>query len=685
MADIFDTLDSPTASQGDIFDQLDAPVVKPGDVEGRKALHAKQQKEEAPNQVRERLGNQDTSSLGNFLLDTPRAILSEAVQGVAKAGSGIKRALTGQVAPSTGSTLQDILQNPAVETALGGLQAVASPLAPVSNAISVGAEKANDVLSKLGLKTTADVVSGVGESVANVLAPAKLAEVGARLRPVAAAKYASGRTKAAEAVANAERDLQSLKSGADAAEESILSFTDAAKRQVPKGADIRNALAKDAPTGEAAGNRYKAHYTREFEKQKERFNQEYSDIFNEGKSVGASTEGYQEAFNQVLGEKGISRPLPSRAEKAAGGAKSALALDDEVADQVDALQRQVKSAADPASKKMAQDALDEFLGASEVPQNPTVSDLIKERQRLTAGQRVAAQAKDDNLNRQFTTLIKGLDNDIEAASPGLLDRLSSTNQAYKNEFVPYFGKKAPTRAIAEGEASTVVDSIIKPASNKKAVEIAERSFELIGRDPAQREAVRKAFLNKGIESAFEDGTFKASKFTKWWDSYANPTGNNNKVLKLALGDAYEDAEGIIKTLKTTKPKDFDTFASETVANIKKNTTAKEKEIAGKLKADIEQFMGAPVGKGAGQYLGQMAIFQAAPNLVFGNLGGAAVKIGAGGVMMMTRPAMQRLLEFKRGRSLFKAMARAAPGTVQAAALGRQASQFFTALHKQGGS
>ena len=657
-----------------------APIAKPvgakikGDLpleqrmdQARKLLSTKPafQGSEQPNVARERVG-----------------IGSELVGGIKDVGSSLMEMLTNPASLLPGSARGDVGSPDAKDKLmLGLLRTAGAPFAPLTNVASAGGEVVSDALQSMGLSTAADV-AGAGTQIAtDFLLPSGIAKAAGKIAPLAKTKFASGRSKYAAAEKEAVQKVESLASGEEAAKDSVLSWSDAAKQQAPTGNVVRERLAKNAPLGEDVGAGFKDTYQKRLTSTKEQFSKRYDDLLAGAEDVPAEAAGYKAAFEKTLGEKGISRPLPTRAEKTAQGAKSALELDEEAAQQVDALKTQIGGSRDPAAKRMAQDALDEYMAQSKISDSPTLSELVLERQRLKAGERVAFQAKDDNLLRQFRELRTGLDNDIRAVSPDTLSGLEQIGADYIKDFVPYFSKKATTRAIAEGSPERVVDDIIRPATDKKALEKVTRSFELI-EDPAQQEAVRKAFLNKGIEGAFDGTTFKPETFTKWWDKYTNPAGNDNRVLRTALGDKYKDAEEIVNTLRTVKPKEIDSFAQETVKNMSKWTTVKEKEVIANLKKAELEFLGAKPGEGAGRYIGQMAAFQGAGSLAMGNPGGAAVKLLAGGALMMARPVMQRFMEFKRGRSLLKAAFRTAPGTTKAAAQARMIKSFADQIREK---
>ena len=730
------------------FEEEPKPTVKPGDVEGRKRQVAAQVQAEGPNQVRERIGGQDTSSITGFLGDMFPTQAKEVFGGVvdtARAGVDLAKGGLFQGPPTS---IPALLEDPRTRAALGVARTIGAPFAPVANAITVGAEKANEALSALGLKKTADVVAGAGEAVANVYGVSKLGQKMNAAKAKAAVKYPSPRSQAdvrrvageaeiatatqegekqvaqsrqllkaqrEEALQEAKRaglgkaDLEAYQKNAD---EAILAFKEIKKSEIPTGLQVREKLAKNAPLGEDVGAGFHKTYDKRLAETKASFKSRYEAIEEGADEVEAAADNYKSAVEKTLGEKGISRPLPTRAEKTAQGAKGALEVDEEASEQLADNLKRVQNAERqglPEASILRENLLTQ---GSEIGENPTLGQLIRERQRLKAGERIAYQAKDDNLVRQFKQLSSGVDDDIRAASPETLIDLEQVGRDYVEQYVPYFGKRAAPRAIREGEASTVVDQIIRPARDKRAVEKVSRAMEMIGNNPEQKADLAKSFINRGIDDAFRSGTFEPAKLVKYWDTYANPTGNNNKVLRIALGGRYEDTEKIVTTLRNVKASSLDEVAENMVKTLNVSTATKAKklddiiqgavkgetgvkatgqdiaatrratkvkvtEIKKQMEADIEKLLGkAPGESGAGQFIGQLYLAEAGAHLATGNLPAAGAKAIRGTLLVMARAGFTKMMGFKRGRDFLRAAMRTTPGTVKAAAQARLIEDFM---------
>jgi len=683
----------------------------------------------------------------------------------------------GNVAPEAGvveSTLHRL------RAPLGLARTYSAGMAPVTNAVTGIAESVSDVAQKLpganlripGVSdlygqniTLADILGAGTSAVGDVVSGAAIAKgLGsikpalARLLPTKADKIARLERGTAidigKATQQGEKDVVSsralqdaqlkevrqqtaaseaeigritktvgeekavLASGQEAAEESYTSIAKAAREQVPDVKKIKATLAKDAPLGKAAGETFKESYNRGLSVTKTRFNEQYDTLLKTTDNIEVNPEHYSAQINKILGEKGVSRPLPTSAEATARKAKSMIDVDEDVADQVAALEKQIKSAADPNSKVYAESALKEFIRDSDIADQPTVAALIRERQRIRAAERSAFQAKNDNLYRQFKELREGIEADIPK---DVFASLKDVDQAYFKEYVPYFSKHSVTRSIAEGSPDSVVDAIVRPSTDKKAVEKVTRAFELM--DSGDKESVAKAFMNKTIDRAFKEGEFSPKRFSDAWDKYADVAGNKNEMLRTALGARYQDAEGIVNTLRTAKAKSLDETARQAIKSMgeftqgkaaaiekaagEKITTLKGfieeapkltnksiqdtgKEIAGfrssteaqvqalktKLVKDIEEITGKPVVNVGSGFVGSLFIVEGAITLATGNIAGGLFKVAAGGLIILSRAATAKLMNTKRGLSVFRSLTRSAPGSVQAMASARIAANIL---------
>ena len=718
MANVFDQFDEP--SSGNVFDRFDTPTVQPGDVTARKQQVEAQAAAEGPNKVREDLG-----------------FFNELGEGVGKVAKNILPALDPRNLVPEELSVAGVLNVPAVQTALGAAQVAGAPFAPLSNLASRAGEKVADL-------TGSDVAGALVQSAGEVLAPGAigkgfkavkgagvfnqpsnrtLAKQAARegeaviaaseKRATEAIEAAQGRSVAAREEARALAGEQTEKltvarSAQEAQRESLESIAEAAKRNVPSKAEFK-AIAGDE-LAEATGAKFKETYGATLQARRKEFNEAYESTLEKASGVESPAANYKATAEKVLGEKGVSRPLPTSAEKAAGRVKAALDVEDEAADQLDALTQGLKESTSPEQKKMLDSALGEFMKEGGLPAQPSVRDLILEQKRLRAGERAAYAAKNDNLGRQFRELQQSLNDDIEAAIPGITGEIAAVDARYAKEFVPYFGKQSVTRAIADQDPSRIAQAAIRPRSDPKAVEKITRTMELVD-DPALRKEISHAHLNGLIDEASRGDNFRQA-FVKGWERYTNPSGNNNKVLRSAYGEDYDSVNAVVNQIKNAKVGDLDKTVKDIVkageSRLKKlpqeadieaaltrslkqarreetaaTTLAKKtrdldiKATKQRIEKDVEKLLGGPTNRVATrlQSIGSGV-------LVSGSLRGNTHTISVGGLLIMGAKAAGKLLETTRGRSVFKAILRGTPGTTQAAANARIASSLLNAKENE---
>ena len=641
----------------------------------------------------------------------------------------------------------------------------------ITNAMSKAGEGASDLMSKMGFQTAADVTGALTSATGDVLsgfATAKAAKLASpsitKALPTVAQKKTAMKATADVDIDNAallgEREVASTNAMRDAQRKELrvqakakgdeIASVDAntarakleaqrnagaevdkarlqaevAEAGVPDPVHLREHLAKGAAKrGDEVGTDFKASYDRERSVVKKSFNDEYDEI-QKGGDVEVAASNYGLALDKTLKEKGISRPLPTKAEGVAVKAKAALTDVDEVTEEtVDGLLTQMKGTRDPAARKVIQDTIDETLTNSELGPNPTLNDLISERQRLKAAERTAFHAKDDNLGRQYQTLRSGLDEDIRSANPDTLRNLEIAGERYKNEYVPFFSKRSVTRGIAEGAIETVLDQIVKPTATRqgtvlanKAVERAERSMQLL--DAPGKEKLAATFIKRGIDGAFDaEGNFSNGSLVKWWDRYADKANTDSKVLRTVLGAKYKDMEGAVAAFRSSRPKKLADIAADiatqseralpkTLSGIEalaankkaglqdylneapklnqkaieaagketeailKSTYDKQQVIKKKLEDDLKVMAGnSEAAQGSFQGAGSIMVLN---GIYQGNL----YKIGMGGLLILSKGALGKLLHSVKGASVFRTLAQKAPGTAPAAAAARIAATIL---------
>jgi len=688
-------------------------AVRPGDVAGLEKVFAAQDlNAPSENVARERLGGNilTANNPGEAVLNSLKGILSEAAGGVKDIFSGVTGA---NITPEM-STPEKVL-TPVRDVALGITRAAASPLAPLTDIASEAGQITHKLLTNLGLETGADVGAAGVQSALDVLAPIRAAQTFGKINLTSKSLMSNrmketalkgdlassaAKSEAEVAALNAEKaavaptaaeQIGNIRGNLKSAKESVESIAQAERDAIPSAAQLRERFAKNAPLGEDVGTSFKGTYKGELASEKQRFNTLYEDALQGTKDVKVDPTAYQESINAVLGEKGVTRPLPTQAEAVANKAKGILDVGEEAADQMATFKRDIQRAADPNSKKMLEDAMHEFMAAGEIPAEPTVNDMVKELQRLKQGQRAAQLAKNDNLTRQFNTLIDGVQSTIPQS---VLDNLQGVNDLYRTEFVPFFGRKSVTRAIAEGAPQSVVDSIVRPATDKNSVEKVQRAFELV-KEPAQREAITKAFTNKGIEEAFTDGAFDPSKFTKWWERYSDRAGTNDKVLRTVFGDGYDEMKSVVRQMQGAKRQSLEDVAAQltkgfkgnadtAIAGVKSGVKAEEKAIGEKITSAtaaqklLAQQLEKQIKEVAGSSGRIASRLESIGSGVFvsGSLRMNPATTLTGAVIALSAKGVGALLETARGRSLFKAILRGTPGTSQAAATARQVQNFM---------
>lgn len=674
MANVFDQFDETAGTNP--FDQFDTPVdtgaVKPGDVAAR-ALQVQTEPQ-------------------NFVAPTRApTITGEFGGGVAEAAKGV-RDYFGEQDPVKQRKAQ-------LEAVLGANRAVAAPFAPIDKfAAKTGAGLQDWLLSKGTPETLAAVLATIGDMGVNLGATAGVGAIPklvGKFAPGAVAKaqnfLKSGRTVAGEIEGQAAKDLSAIETAnkqvgenVAARNESVQSIADAAARDVPTSAAIK------AKAGTGLGEDVGAAFQKTYDAKQTASANLFHDLY-EGKNgvltkAGAQpgkTDSYYGALEKITGEKGVSQPNPTSAERAAGKAKSILNTEDERMDTIRALEDQLKSG-NPDEVRMAASALQETLGKgplkSELPANPTVRDLVGEQKRLRFAQRAAELSGNDNLARQYKVLQQSLNADIEKSAPGTLAKLQNVDARYAKEHAPYFTPHAAPRQIANQSPERIATEIIRPNSDKKAVDKIEKSFSLL--DPKQQESVAQAHLRSGIDEASKTADF-GKGLVRWWDSHTNVSGNNNKVLRTAYGSQYDDINSTINQFRTAKSRDLSDVVEhvfkqgEREVKLSADTMKLQKEALQKrAQEQIDSALGKEAGHKphdyrAGMWMGPLLITEGVIHAaVTGNVahGGAQVISGIG--LMISRRAVESLMMAREGRSALKAIARAAPGTQQAFAASR---------------
>ena len=676
------------ASQGEVLSQIEAyksgpasapeGYVKPGDVEAAKqklgvsgSVATGFTNELPENQVRERLG-----------------IISEAAGGLGDVAKNVANIAAREA-------YQGVLDNPIVGAGMGALRTASAPMAPAANVAARLGEDISGGLQKLGLTTAADVAGGLGMAAADVLAP------------MGAAKWAKGMVASVKGTPAGERILKSSRMRAKDAEQELVQaekagadklrsieqetaqgkryveeIADEQKAAIPTAQELRDKFAKDAPLGKEAGASWQGGYANRLSAEKGRFNQGYADKLTRGADIEAVPEAYVEAGGAIRGAMGVTgKPSAGAAEGVARRLQRVLDIDAFENDQYQNLRNQLREAA-PGDRARVQGVIDEFIRDNDLPQMPTVRDLILERQRLKAGQRAASG---DYAKHQFGKLIGGLNEDIARANAPLAQDLFSLDNAYRTEFIPYFGKGSITRAISEGDAASVVDRIFQPTltggrvgMKSRAEEAMTKARELIT-DPKQWEGVKKAFTNKLIENSMEGGVLNQKKLVKEWGRYLDPAGSSNAVLRKGLGERdFQSMQSVINQLQRTTPESIDAYAKRLTKGLEQQGKMSAQTVEAATKATKDKLV-AKIARETGASTDMVAKrLQSIGSGVFvsGLMRGSSATMLQGGGLVMGSQAIGALLGTIKGRNVFKAMLRSAPGTSQRAAQARIIQQLI---------
>ena len=668
-----------------------APTIKPGDVAARQKQMDALAATEKPNVVRERLAP-------GGILGAPIGIANEFFSGVGDTARNLGNLLSPDA-------YKGVVDNPIAGTALGVARAVSSPTAPVSDLAASLGEDLSQSAQKAGFTTLADLLGATSMAVADVAAPLagarylKKVEQGIKATPrLENALLKSRRTQANEAktaLSQAETKsaakLSEVQADLATNKEGIGQLRETAEEMLPTKADLQKQFADKAPLGKDAGGSWKQSFSNKWNESKEKFNRLYGEITDEGAAIEAMPESYMAAGGRVEKAMGVTGvPKAGAAEGVAAKLRKTMDLDRFEDDTYKALKEQLDGVG-PADKARVQGVIDEFKAGNEMPEIPTVRDLVIERQRLKAGQRAT---RGDYAKKQFEGLIKGLEDDIANANEGIAQKLFSTDARYATEHAPYFTQGTVTRAIGTGKAEAVVDSIYRPTisasgktgSNTKALEAITRAREVIT-DPQEWQKINKAFINKGIEFASDGDALDPKKMVQWWKSYKDVAGTNNEVLRKGLGEqSFREIDSVFTQLDRAPKKTLDGLAKDLVHSFEgraKEATAIEtahiKATRAALEKQIGDLMGTKVGKITDKLQSIGAGVFTSGTIGDGPTSARAVK---GGVIVMTAKAVGTLLETTRGRSLLKAVMRGTPNMAQRAATARQIERLANATQQE---
>lgn len=578
-----------------------------------------------------------------------------------------------------------LLQTPAAKLGLGAIRAAAFPYAPIDRtAAKVGAGTQDWLLSQgvnptlaAALATAADMTVGIGGTAGVGAIPALLKRVAPGLTSKIGSMLATRGEKVAaqEAAANAatksaDEALAAQQANVAARNESVQSIADAAKTTVPGRTDVQNIAGNQL--GNAAGQDVINTYQAGLDASKKKFEQLYEGKLGQAGAKEAAPTNYEGAMQNILDRMGVTKPQPTSAERVAAKGKSMLQAESDLADTTAALEDQLKNGT-PDQQIMARNALQE-LPQSQLPNNPTVRDLLFEQKRLRYQERRAYAAGNDNLGRQYKELQGAIGNDIEREAPGIASDIKSIDTQYATEHVPYYSAKAFPRAIANQSPENIATSVIRPNSDANALEKVTRTYDLLS--PDQQRSVAMAHLNTGIDKASQAGDF-GQGLVKWWDSYRNPSGNANAVLRKAYGKDYQQVDALVNQFRTAKSRDLSGVAQDVFNQGKTElqkagvaADAQKKVIADNLKEQVTNIVGEKMDPKRIKNYGMFLMVEGGVSSAIGSPTGVLRGV-AGGAMVMFPNTMAKLVNLPGGLQLVRRGLRALPGSTEAASTARQ--------------
>ena len=582
------------------------------------------------------------------------------------------------------------------EVLLGAVRSAASPLAPATNLATQAGERVSDITSRIpGFGAT---IPGLGYSLADVLAGGTAA-IGDFVLPAGAIKGAQSALRGLKAARPLRSEqVAAVKQSLPKREAAITEAAETETQQVQRLQQAQTEQIRAAQTqatqevpGEITAaaraqekgvlNLKKAQVTQvedaiktakgisdetfstfvsrtvpaRIKATKDSVDAAYNPILEKGRGIKQSPVNFQAAVDDVLGEQGAFKTLPTKAETTAGWIKSVLEAETE-AETVLAQSKEVIGTA-----SISKDSLKQFLKDFPVGEEPSVTDLILLQKKFRAASRTAFKANNQNLGRQFNTLERGVTADISTVED-IAGPLAKADEVYKTQFVP--------------------------------------------------------IVRNGLQSSFDvkTGLFRKDRLLRWWDTYSD-SAEGRQILRNGLQGNFKDFEDVVRVFKNTKPKTLEDAATETikalekragksikgiekqrlerlgtldrqlkegdtlVADIQARSFTKQKGITATRDNQIQALqkeitielkklgVEKPSELKHGMFIGQVALIHGVATL------NPPVAI-TGGLIMLSAPHIVKLMNSARGLQLFNKAIRAVPGTTQASAQARLIQNFL---------
>lgn len=577
----------------------------------------------------------------------------------------------------TGSPVQDAFLNfintPTAKLGLGAVRAAASPYAPADAlAARAGAGTQDYLLSKgvnptlaAALSTAADM----GTNAALTLGTGLVKKGVEKLFPQTTENLANylrpGRQAAKEARGAADTAAAKVDQGL-AQTQSDVAFENARVQQQAKNLEASMPGKPEAEKlaggvqAKDVGVKFQAHYGEQLAERKAQGNKLYDE------ALGPREAGAPSTVDKVQSKMG-----------------------DEAMSKWDAWQK----AKGTPEETAARDAYYNFLNADPATagakgEAPTLRGLHDQLLETRVEHRAATRAQNDNVARQLGIRENNILKKMDEVAPGSVAKLNAADRYYATDFAPYFSKGAITRAIADRDPSAIARNAIRPPSQSgKEVQTIDRVIELVGKDSPLHQDIARAHFGGLIDEAskakdFRDGLIKA------WDKYTNPRGNENEVLRKAYGKDYQNYEALVQQFRTAKSLDLKSAVKDAFNQGKSQlqqagvtAEAQKKAIEANAKAQIEKVMGKPLDPGAGRMFGALLITEGLVHSALGNATRGGMEIMSGVGVIISRSALMKASQYTQGRSIIKALLRAAPGSNQAFANARLMQNFLQNLPK----
>jgi hypothetical protein len=578
----------------------------------------------------------------------------------------------------------------ATNVALGGLEMLSAPFAPITNLVSRAAKYASQPFESLPerkpITTQLPVPGGgatytmtpphpaqvVGKAVELSELPLSIATgkaVGALAAPVARALP----TVAEKVAAATAEGGQRLKNIGKLSNEAQLA---AARNQAGRLAELpaKRAAVESRATADVAAEQARlqaaqrqvgeeaARAVGPVPRARARFNNRYERLRKKGEQVMTRPAALNAAARGISKERGLEG-LPTTPAERAGSALTMRLTEAEAGQIEEEVGSQVKRMLEQGTQAEHIDygAIVKSVLGPVTSEDVSATQLIDSIKRLRAAERAAYGAGHKNLGRQFRVMENAALSDLKTADTKLYLRHNAIDK-------DYFKQKA-----AE-------------------------------------------WYTEGVQNSFNDktGQWDRGKFAKWFSSQTDEI-DKDKFLKRMLGNKYEPTKNLAQAMQEASSANIEKVSQQVVRNIGRRAkdelggiAAKEKNINAigekssaqireaetkarqTIQEDIDKkvlaITGKPISENVGTFFGTVLLLHGVGSTGLGIFTGNAGLIESGlastamgGITIMNHAAAVKLMNNLKGLSLLRRAARAIPGTGEAIAT----SNAITRLVKEG--